>query len=46
MGGGTEFANTYAAYDSLPERQRQRYECLRVVHSFEATQRGVITAAL
>ncbi len=43
VGGGTEFANTYAAYESLPDRERRRYECLRVVHSFEATQRGVIS---
>ncbi len=43
VGGGTAYANTYAAYDNMPERQRKRYEGLRVVHSFEATQRGVIT---
>lgn len=43
VGGGTEFANTYAAYESLPDRERWRYECLRVVHSFEATQRGVVS---
>jgi alpha-ketoglutarate-dependent taurine dioxygenase len=40
-GGGTEFANTYAAYDNLPEQERKRYEGLRVVHSFEAAQRLV-----
>ncbi|MFD1814538.1 TauD/TfdA dioxygenase family protein [Rhodococcus gannanensis] len=39
VGGGTEFASTYAAYDNLPERDRKRYEGLRVVHSFAATQR-------
>ncbi|GGK59266.1 TauD/TfdA dioxygenase family protein [Streptomyces flaveus] len=37
-GGGTEFANTYAAYENLPEQDRKRYESLRVVHSFAAAQ--------
>ena len=41
VGGGTEFANTYAAYENLPEHERKRYEGLRVVHSFEAAQRKV-----
>jgi alpha-ketoglutarate-dependent taurine dioxygenase len=41
VGGGTEFANTYAAYENLPEHERKRYEGLRVVHSFEAAQRLV-----
>jgi alpha-ketoglutarate-dependent taurine dioxygenase len=40
-GGGTEFANTYAAYENLPSRERKRYDGLRVVHSFEAAQRKV-----
>ena len=40
-GGGTEFANTYAAYDNLPVAERKRYDGLRVVHSFEAAQRKV-----
>ena len=40
-GGGTEFANTYAAYENLPAHERKRYEGLRVVHSFEAAQRKV-----
>ena len=39
VGGGTEFANTYAAYENLPEREQKRYDGLRVVHSFEAAQR-------
>lgn len=39
VGGGTEFASTYAAYENLPEHDRKRYEDLRVVHSFEAAQR-------
>jgi len=37
-GGGTEFANTYAAYENLSEHERKRYEGLRVVHSFAAAQ--------
>jgi alpha-ketoglutarate-dependent taurine dioxygenase len=40
-GGGTEFASTYAAYENLAERDRKRYDDLRVVHSFEASQRLV-----
>jgi alpha-ketoglutarate-dependent taurine dioxygenase len=40
-GGGTEFANTYAAYENLPAHERKRYDGLRVVHSFEAPQRLV-----
>ena len=40
-GGGTEFANTYAAYENLPSHERKRYDGLRVVHSFEAAQRKV-----
>lgn len=39
VGGGTEFASTYAAYENLPEKRRERYDGLRVVHSFEAAQR-------
>lgn len=42
VGGGTEFANTYAAYENLPADERKRYEGLRVVHSFEAAQRLLI----
>jgi alpha-ketoglutarate-dependent taurine dioxygenase len=41
-GGQTEFASTYAAYESLPRSTRERIEGLRVVHSFEAAQKGVI----
>jgi alpha-ketoglutarate-dependent taurine dioxygenase len=40
-GGGTEFASTYAAYENLPETERKRYDGLRVVHAFEASQRLV-----
>jgi alpha-ketoglutarate-dependent taurine dioxygenase len=41
VGGGTEFASTYAAWENMPESDRKRYEGLRVVHSFEAAQRLV-----
>ncbi|OCB07048.1 taurine catabolism dioxygenase TauD [Mycolicibacterium porcinum] len=41
VGGETEFANTYAAYENLPEHERTLYDSLRVVHSFEAAQRLV-----
>lgn len=41
VGGGTEFASTYAAYENLPDHEKKRYEGLRVVHSFEAAQRLV-----
>ncbi|WP_460071410.1 TauD/TfdA dioxygenase family protein [Streptomyces sp. YKOK-I1] len=41
VGGGTQFASTYAAYENLPEKDRERYASLRVVHSFEASQRLV-----
>ena len=38
-GGETEFASTYAAYDSLSEQERDELARLRVVHSLEASQR-------
>lgn len=36
--GDTEFANTYAAYAELPDREKKELEGLRVVHSFAASQ--------
>lgn len=41
QGGETEFANSYAAYESLTSAEQQRYGALRVVHSLEASQRRV-----
>jgi alpha-ketoglutarate-dependent taurine dioxygenase len=41
-GGQTEFASTYAAYEALPSDKKKQLEGLRVVHHFEAAQRGVI----
>lgn len=40
-GGETEFASTYAAYDELDDDEKERYEGVRVLHSFEASQRLV-----
>jgi alpha-ketoglutarate-dependent taurine dioxygenase len=39
---GTEFASTYAAYDDLPDDERERLAGLRVMHSMEATLREVV----
>ena len=41
VGGQTQFANTYAAYDSLPPHEQAALEGLRVVHLFEVSQRYV-----
>jgi alpha-ketoglutarate-dependent taurine dioxygenase len=38
-GGETEFSSTYAAFDDLPEKDKERYLSLSVVHSLEASQR-------
>lgn len=37
-GGQTEFCNTYAAYDDLPDADREAIAELRVVHSAERSQ--------
>lgn len=39
-GGDTEFCSTYAAYDALPEAEKQALEGLRVVHAAWALQRN------
>ncbi|MET9083280.1 TauD/TfdA family dioxygenase [Streptomyces sp. NPDC004237] len=36
--GDTEFANTYLAYESLPDEERAKISDLRVAHSFAAAQ--------
>ncbi|GAA2415237.1 TauD/TfdA family dioxygenase [Actinomadura vinacea] len=36
--GDTEFANTYAAYEALPDEEKRELENVRVVHSFAASQ--------
>lgn len=40
-GGQTEFSNTYAAYDDLPESEKSALAKLKVVHMFETSQRYV-----
>ena len=40
-GGQTEFANTYAAYEDLPQSDKTAIDRLRVVHLMEASQRYV-----
>jgi alpha-ketoglutarate-dependent taurine dioxygenase len=37
-GGDTEFANTYAAYEALPDADKRELDGVRVVHSFAAAQ--------
>jgi alpha-ketoglutarate-dependent taurine dioxygenase len=37
-GGDTEFANTYAAYEALPDDEKAAIADVRVVHSLAATQ--------
>jgi alpha-ketoglutarate-dependent taurine dioxygenase len=41
VGGETEFASTYAAFEDLNDSEREEMEQLRVVHSFEASQQLV-----
>jgi alpha-ketoglutarate-dependent taurine dioxygenase len=41
VGGQTEFANTYVAYEELPEEKKRAIDGLRVFHTMEATQRDV-----
>ena len=38
---GTEFASTYLAYDDLTDEEKERVAGMRVLHSLEATIRGV-----
>ncbi len=40
-GGATLVANTYAAYDALPDEEKQALEGVRVRHALEASQRLV-----
>jgi alpha-ketoglutarate-dependent taurine dioxygenase len=37
-GGNTEFANTYAAYEDLPQKTKDEIDSLRVVHSMWVSQ--------
>lgn len=40
-GGQTEFASTYAAFENLPDAEKQALEGLKVVHKMEASMRPV-----
>jgi alpha-ketoglutarate-dependent taurine dioxygenase len=40
-GGETEFANTYAAYEALPQERKRQIDGLRAVHSLAAAQLAV-----
>jgi alpha-ketoglutarate-dependent taurine dioxygenase len=40
-GGDTEFANTYAAYDALPDSRKAALEGLNAVHALAGAQRSV-----
>lgn len=42
-GGQTEFANTHAAYDDLPDGDKALIEDLRVIHEVEAAIGAVVT---
>jgi alpha-ketoglutarate-dependent taurine dioxygenase len=39
IGGQTEFANSYAAYEALPQETKSRIESLKAVHSVEVSMR-------
>jgi alpha-ketoglutarate-dependent taurine dioxygenase len=43
-GGQTEFANTFSAYEALPEEEKKALEGLRVVHSVAAGVREIAAA--
>ncbi len=43
-GGQTQFCNTYAAYEALPEEEKKALEGLRVMHSVVAAVREVVSA--
>ena len=38
-GGDTEYANTYAAFDDLPEADKARFSELKVLHTMESAHR-------
>jgi len=43
-GGDTEFASTYAAYNGLPECEKQALEGLKAMHSVKASLREILDA--
>lgn len=46
VGGQTEFANTYAAFEALPDTEKAYLSSLRVVHTLESSQRSVFRRQL
>ncbi len=42
MGGDTQFANMYAAYDALPEKTKREIEGLRAVHDAAHNSAGML----
>ena len=40
-GGQTEFASTYAAYENLPEAEKEALQSLKIIHKMEASMRPV-----
>jgi alpha-ketoglutarate-dependent taurine dioxygenase len=44
-GGNTEFANNYAAYDDLPESEKEFLETLQVVHTMQAAMAPAVPEA-
>jgi len=45
VGGQTEFASTYAAYEHLPEEEKKAIASLKVIHKVEAALRPVFDEA-
>ena len=41
VGGQTEFASTYAAFENLPENEKEELQKLKVIHKMEASMRPV-----
>jgi taurine dioxygenase len=44
VGGDTQFANMYLAYDGLPEDTKRRIAGLRVVHTYDSSRKGTRVA--
>lgn len=44
VGGQTEFASTFAAYDQMPEAQRAEIEELRIIHTVASSLRPIADA--
>lgn len=46
VGGDTQFANMYAAYDELPDATKQRLDGMRVVHRYRSTRKDTLARGL